>query len=302
MSETPKRPGVIDWALLILLVILWGSAYAGTHIGVEVLPPAVLVAARLWVGAIVLGLGCVAMRAPLPRLSDGRTWGVLTLIGATGTLFPFLLISFAQRTVPSALAAIYIAAAPLTVAILCHFLVASERLNLKRAVGVAVGFGGVCLLFAPALLDHGVAAAPLLPQMLLLLAAVLYGSTSVMVRLVNPSLHPVAMSCGFVLVAALLSVPLAVHAWPDAGIVLETRHILAVLGLGVLSTGVANLVYVLTIRRVGPVFMSNVGNLAPFWSILVGAVAFQEALPATTFAALAILLFGVWLVQRQGAR
>ncbi|MFN5271400.1 MAG: EamA family transporter, partial [Hyphomonadaceae bacterium] len=74
------------------------------------------------------------------------------------------------------------------------------------------------------------------------------------------------------------------------------------LGLGVLSTGVANLVYVLTIRRVGPVFMSNVGNLAPFWSILVGALAFGEALPATTFAALAILLFGVWLVQRQGAR
>jgi drug/metabolite transporter (DMT)-like permease len=82
----------------------------------------------------------------------------------------------------------------------------------------------------------------------------------------------------------------------------EARHVFAILGLGVLSTGVANLVYVLTIRRVGPVFMSNVGNLAPFWSILVGALAFGEALPATTFAALAILLFGVWLVQRQGAR
>lgn len=287
---------------MAILVILWGSAYAGTHIGVEVLPPSVLVACRLCIGAFVLGLGCIGMRARLPRLDDYKTWGVLTLIGATGTLLPFLLISIAQKTVPSALAAIYIAAAPLTVAILCHFLVPSERLNLKRAVGVGVGFLGVCLLFAPALSDHGIGATPVVSQLLLLVAAVLYGSTSVMVRMVNPNLNPVAMSCGFVLVAAILSLPLAIHDWPAGGIHLEARHILAILGLGILSTGIANLVYVLTIRRVGPVFMSNVGNLAPFWSILVGALAFGEALPATTFAALAILLFGVWLVQRQGAR
>ena len=301
-QTAPRSPGLLDWTLLAILVILWGSAYAMTHIGVEALPPAVLVAARLWVGAIVLGLGAIATSARLPAISDLRTWGVLAVIGATGTLLPFLLISFAQKAVPSALAAIYIAAAPLTVAILCHFLVPSERLSAKRALGVGVGFCGVVLLFLPALNDHSAGAAPLFPQLLLLVAAFLYGATSVMVRLVNPSLHPIAMSCGFVLVAALLSTPFALASWPQGGLHLESRHVLAVLFLGVLSTGVANLVYVLTIRRVGPVFMSNVGNLAPFWSILVGALAFGEALPATTLAALAILLFGVWLVQRQGAR
>jgi drug/metabolite transporter (DMT)-like permease len=292
---------LLDWAFLGMLVIIWGSAYAMTHIGVEALPAPVLVTARLAIGAVVLGIGTLVFRAPLPRITDIKTWGALCVIGATGTLFPFLLITTAQKTVPSALAAIYIAAAPLAVALLCHFFVPSERLNLKKAIGVGVGFGGVCLLFAPAIMDHGIGATPFASQALLLLAAFLYGSTSVMLRLVNTKLHPVAMSFGFVTLATIFSLPTAVMAWPTDGVNLEARHVMAVLVLGAVCTGAANLLYVITIRRVGPVFMSNVGNLAPFWSILVGALAFGEALPATTFAALAILLFGVWLVQRQGA-
>jgi drug/metabolite transporter (DMT)-like permease len=296
---TPQ-PNFLDWGLLAILVILWGSAYAMTHIGVEVLPPALLVTARLTIGAIVLGIAVISQRASLPALTDTKTWGALAIIGATGTLLPFLLISTAQKTVPSALAAIYIAAAPLAVAILCHFLVPSEKLNTKRAFGVAVGFGGVCLLFAPALMTTGVGATPIASQALLLMAAFLYGSTSVMVRLVNPKLHPVAMSFCFVALAAIFSIPFSIAAWPKTAIVMELRHMLAILALGIFATGLANMLYVMAIRRVGAVFMSNVGNLAPFWSIALGAMAFGEALPATTFLALAILLAGVWLVQRQG--
>jgi drug/metabolite transporter (DMT)-like permease len=273
-----------------------------THIGVEVLPPALLVSARLTIGSIVLGIGAIAFKAKLPPLSDRKTWIALALIGATGTLLPFLLISTAQKTVPSALAAIYIAAAPLIVAILCHFLVAGEKLNAKRAIGIGIGFGGVCLLFAPTLMDHSIGAASVTSQALLLIAAFLYGATTVMVRLVNPNLHPIAMSFGFVTLAAIFSIPFSIAAWPPEGVNLDTRHLLAVLGLGAFSTGLANMLYVVSIRSVGPVFMSNVGNLAPFWSICVGAIAFGEALPATTFLALAILLAGVWLVQRQGTK
>lgn len=294
-------PSFVDWAQLAALVILWGSAYAMTHIGVEVLPPAVLVTARLTIGALVLGIAAIAFKVTLPPLNDFRTWAVLGLIGMMGTLAPFLLISIAQKVVPSALAAIYIAAAPLVVALLCHFLVPSDRLTMARAIGIAVGFGGVCLLFAPALMDDSATAAPIGAQALLLVAAILYGATSVTVRLANPATHPIAMSFGFLAFAAIVSVPLSIAAWPNEGVVLETRHIFAVLGLGIASTGLANLLYVLSIRRVGPVFMSNVGNLAPFWSILVGSIAFGEALPATAFAALAVILLGVWLVQRRVA-
>jgi drug/metabolite transporter (DMT)-like permease len=294
-----KSPALLDWGLLVALVLLWGSAYAMTHIGVEVLPPAVLVCARLTIGAVVLGIAALIFKVQIPPLKDTKTWAALAVIGVMGTLGPFLLISIAQKSVPSALAAIYIAAAPLVVALLCHVFVEGDRLTWSRAIGIGVGFAGVCLLFAPALMDHSLNAAPLGAQGLLLIAAFLYGATSVTVKLANPNTHPIAMSFGFVAFAAMASLPLAAAAWPPTGLVLEGRHIWAVLGLGVASTGIANLLYVMSIRRVGPVFMSNVGNLAPFWSIILGSLAFAEALPPTTFAALAIILAGVWLVQRR---
>jgi drug/metabolite transporter (DMT)-like permease len=297
-SPLSTKPRALDWALLAVLVVLWGSAYAMVHIGVEVLPPAILVSARLAIGALVLGLGTWAIKARLPAWTDVRAWGALAVIGIIGTMLPFLLISTAQKTVPSALAAIYIAAAPLVVSVLCHFLVPGERMTSRRAVGILIGFGGVCLLFGPSLLDHSIGAAPLWSQVLLLVAAGLYGATSVLVRLASPNLHPVAMAFGFITLSAVFSLPMSIAAWPEGGVHLEGRHIAAILALGALATGIANLLYVHTIRRIGPIFMSNVGNLAPFWSIMLGALAFGEALPATTFLALVVLLLGVWLVQR----
>lgn len=288
-----------DYANLALLIILWGSAYGMTHVGVEAVPPAVLVSARLTIGALVLGIGVLVLRAPVPPLRETKTWGVLALIGACGTLLPFLLISIAQKNVPSALAAVYIAAAPLTVAVLCHMFVPGERLNLRRGLGLVVGFGGVCLLFAPALLAQGTGGASLPDQTLLVVAAFLYGSTSVIVRLAGPATHPIVMAFGYVGLAALMSLPLAAASWPPEGLHVEGRHIAAMLGLGIGATGIANLAYVQAIRRVGPVFMSNVGNLAPFWSILIGAVFLGEALPPTLYAALAVILIGVWMVQRR---
>jgi drug/metabolite transporter (DMT)-like permease len=298
-SQAPPKPVLFDWILLAVLVIIWGSAYGMTHIGVEVLPASLLVSARLFIGAIVLGAAVLAMRVTLPKLSDLKSWAELAVIGVMGTLMPFLMISHAQKTVPSALAAIYIAAAPLVVAILCHFFIPSERLSIKRALGVLVGFAGVCLLFAPAILGSDLRIGSLASHGLLLVAAFLYGATSFLVRVVNPQLHPVGMSFCFVAIASVLSVPLVIINWPQEAIHLEARHVAAILGLGILATGLANMLYVVSIRRVGPVFLSNVGNLAPFWSIFVGAMAFNEALPVTTFAALAILLGGVWLVQRR---
>jgi drug/metabolite transporter (DMT)-like permease len=302
-NETLSKPKPLDWALLTVLVILWGSAYALTFIGVEVFPPAVLVGLRLLVGAVVLGLGVVGFKARLPTFKDHRTWAMLALIGACGTLLPFLLISQAQQHVPSALAAIYIAAAPLTVAVLSHLFIPAERLDMRRTIGVLVGFVGVCVLFAPALLNKAIGAAPIFDQGLLLVAAILYGTTSFLVRITSPNVHPVVMAFCYVSLAALMAVPLMMWAWPEGGFVgdraIELRHVMAVLGLGVGATGLANLVYVLTIRRVGPVFMSNVGNLAPFWSLAIGVLFLSESLPPTALVALLLLLIGVWLSQRR---
>lgn len=299
--SNPARPGARDWVYLATLVVVWGSAYGMTKIALGAIGPATLVSIRLWIGAAFLGAICLVSGARLPSLNDFRSWVALLAVAATGTLFPFTLISTAQQAVPSALAAIYVAAAPLCVAVLAHVLVAGERLTLPRIAGVVTGFAGVAVLFVPGLLAHDAGdGLPLLPQLMLLGAAVCYAVSGILVRISGLSVQPLALAFGFCACAALMSVPVAIlsgEGWP-AGV--AAGPVWAVAGLGVFSTGVGALVYVLAIRGVGAVFTSNVGNLAPFWSLLVGAVLLGEHLPATAFVGLVMILAGIIFVQMAG--
>lgn len=295
-------PSLKDWLGLAVLVIAWGSAYGMTSIALADFDPATLVAVRLWIGAALLGVACLVTGAQLPPLSNAKAWGALVLIAATGTLFPFTLISTAQQSVPSALAAIYPAAAPLCVAVMAHFLVPGEGLSWRRAIGILIGFGGVAALFLPGLIGEADGAglqAPLLPQMLLLAGALCYATSTIMVRLLGLSMNPIAMSFGFCACSALMSVPAGLIAGAALPESLSPASGLAALGLGLLSTGIGALVYVQCIQRVGPVFMSNVGNLAPFWSLMVGLTFLNESLPPTAFIGLGLILAGIWFVQHR---
>lgn len=293
------RPVLLDYALIGLLIVVWGSAYAMTSVALQGFAPMVLVAFRLVVGAAVLGIVCALLRAPLPALRNWRAWGALALVGVAGTLAPFGLISHAQERVPSALAAVYIAAAPIVVAILAHFAVPGEKLDLRRALGVVLGFGGIVVLFAPALLGGGSGGAGLGDQLMLLAAACCYATASILVRLVQPDLHPIAMSFGFVLISAVLGIPFAIAEWPAAGMAPTTVQIACAIGLALGSTALGNVLYVVVVRRVGPVFLANAGNLMPFWSLLLGAGLLGEAVPPTLVAGLAVILVGIWMVRKR---
>jgi drug/metabolite transporter (DMT)-like permease len=269
-----------------------------TSVALRDFHPALLVSLRLLIGAALLGGLCAATGVRLPAFSDRRSWIALVVIAATGTLFPFSLISTAQQALPSALAAIYVAASPLCVAVLANVLVPGERLTWRRALGVMFGFVGVAALFVPGLLGSDLSGVlPVVPQLMVLAAAISYATSGILVRLSGLSIAPLALSFGFCTCAAVMSVPLALATgatWPS---VISVPSSFAVLGLGVFSTGVGAWVYVLSIRNVGAVMTSNVGNLAPFWSLLVGTAFLSERLPATAFVALLMILAGIGLVQ-----
>jgi drug/metabolite transporter (DMT)-like permease len=298
---TIPKPRLLDYGLIGLLIIVWGSAYAMTAVALQGFAPMVLVEFRLVVGALVLGLVCAALRARLPALGNWRAWGALALVGVAGTLAPFGLISHAQERVPSALAAVYIAAAPIVVAILAHFAVPGEKLDPRRALGVVLGFGGIVVLFAPALLGGASSGAGLGDQLMLLMAACCYATASILVRLVQPNLHPIAMSFGFVLISAVLGIPFAVAEWPPGGISPNAVQLACAIGLALGSTALGNVLYVVVVRRVGPVFLANAGNLMPFWSLLLGAGLLGEAVPPTLVAGLTVILAGIWLVRKKTA-
>jgi drug/metabolite transporter (DMT)-like permease len=279
-----------DWMVLVLLVVVWGSAFAVMKIAVEHISPLWNTAARLWIAVATLGVVRAASRQPLPSLSD-RAWLFYAANGLVGMAVPFALFATAATTLPSAVNAICNGASPIFTAGLAHLLLADGKLTRRKAAGVALGFVGLLALVAPRM-SHG------LNIETLALAAALGGAALYAVsNIITKSSPPVPSSVGAFMFCAWGAVFATLNAavlgpaptWPPMS------SLLAVTALGVFPTGLATVGYVFLIQRRGPLFTSMSIYLAPIWATAIGVLLMHERPSWTAFAALALILSGVAL-------
>ncbi len=290
-----ERRDSLDWALFAALSCVWTSAYALTRIAVQDIPPGVIIPVRMTIGAIVLLGVMAAMGQKLPALGDVRRWRAIVLMGLLGMTGPFYLIAIAQQTVDSSLAALYTAATPIFVAIGAHFAFRDDRMTAQRATGVAVGFVGVAVLFAPEVArNFGAAGAG--AQVLLVIAVAGYAASALVAR-AAPPMPRISFAAGFVTVGAILAWPLLLGR--DLGAIeAGSDTILAVLALGLGPSALASLLYMALIQRTSATFLSLTGYAIPILSALLGYLAFGETQSWNAIAAFFLILAGVWLAQR----
>src|SRR5919112_4117248 len=110
------RPTRTDWLLLLALGIMWGTSYAFIKLGVQTLPTFTLIATRLAIGLALLVSVVLIAREPLPR--EPRIYGHLVVMSVVNIVLPFALITTAEKSVDSNLAAIINGTVPLGVIVL----------------------------------------------------------------------------------------------------------------------------------------------------------------------------------------
>src|SRR5262249_21528402 len=143
------RPTRSDLLLLGVFGIMWGTSYAFIKLGVATLPTFTLIATRLAIGLTLLVTVVVVTRTTLPR--DRRSYAHLFVMPLIIIVIPFTLITSAERSVDSAIAAILNGAVPLIVIVLAALVFHDEPITLNRLVGVLVGYVGVIVLVLPGL-------------------------------------------------------------------------------------------------------------------------------------------------------
>src|ERR1051325_6982933 len=108
------RGSRIDWLIFLALGFFWGSSYLFIKIGVDAgLQPFTLIMFRLLIGFILLATVVAGAGGPPPR--DPRMCVHLAVMGTITIAIPFALITFAEQTVDSSLAAVINGAVPLFV-------------------------------------------------------------------------------------------------------------------------------------------------------------------------------------------
>ena len=297
-SRTP-----LDWVLFSTLSLLWASAYAFKRMAVSKDVPAAgfpayeIIPTRVTIGAIILLTVTQFSNQKWPPLSDWRKYATMAVLGVIGTALPFFVITRAQETVDSSLAALYVAAAPLFVAVLAHFVFDDDKITPAKGVGLVIGFAGVALLFGrDAIAAFG--SASVVAQLLLLFGTSFYAVATITARY-GRDIPPVIFASGFVSIAAFVSWPMLL--FTDLSALTPSKEaIIGIVGLGIAPTAAASILYMILIARTSATFLSLTGYTIPGISIIVGYIAFGEVRHWSAFAAFALILSGVWLAQRGG--
>ena len=272
---------------LVLLAMLWGTAYLFMRAAVPAFGPAPLVGLRVGIATLVL-LPVLALRGGLGELRKHRR--ALLVLGSLYTALPFLLLAIASQWITAGFAAILNATSPLFAAIIGHLWLA-ERIGRLRAAGLVVGFAGVVVLvWGKASFAAGGAGLAIVS---VLGASTLWGFGANYTRSRLAGANSVALATGSLLVASFVMAPFVVASWPAQPP--GARAWAEMLFLGVGSSGIGFLMYFRLLEHVGAVRAMSVTFLNPVFAMLSGAVYLGESVTLQMLAGCAVILAGTAL-------
>jgi drug/metabolite transporter (DMT)-like permease len=281
-----------DLGALLSLGALWGASFLFIRVAVPALGPFALMELRVGIAAAVLTLGA-ALVGRVPKLR--ARWKQFLFIGTLNAAIPFSLIAASEIHLTASLAAILNSTTVLFTAAVAAVW-ADETMTVRKMVGVVLGIFGVVVLVGwdPIALSGAV----LLSVGAMLAASLSYGLGAVYIKRTFKGLPPVAMAIGQLTAATTVLLPLAVVSLPGERPTAAVT--LSVLGLALLSTAVAYILYFRLIENVGPTSTVTVTLLVPVFGLLFGVVLLQEPLGLGTLVGLGIILSSVVLVTGVG--
>jgi drug/metabolite transporter (DMT)-like permease len=277
---------------------MWGSSYLFIKLAVDSFGTFTLITLRLLIGAAFLWLVLLASRTPLPR--DRRAYAHLIVMGIINITIPFTLITWAEQSVDSALAAILNSTVPLLVIVIAPLFLPDEPIRLNGLVGLAIGFIGVVLIVSPGLAG---AAGTITGQLALLGSSLSYAVGNVYARRNVRGLPPMIPAVLQVTVALIIVGVLALaleRPWETARPDLEGWF--SIVWLGIFGSGLAYLAYFRLLSRWGATRTSMVAYMLPVVGIVLGFLVRREPIDASLIAGTALVIAGVALVNGRWGR
>jgi drug/metabolite transporter (DMT)-like permease len=282
---------LLDWSLLLALSLLWGGSYFFVGVAVKALPPFTIVLLRVVIATIALHVVLQLTHTKIPW--DGRTWAAFFGMGLLNNAIPFSLIVWGQTQIASGLASILNATTPLFTVLVAHVLTADERLSKGRLAGILLGLAGVVVLIDPEALSG--LGKDVLAQIAVLGAALSYGFAVIFGRrFKRMSVPPLATAAGQVTASSVMLLPVALLVDTPWRLALPGLSVWgAVLGLALLSTALAYVVFFRILASTGAVNLSLVTFLIPVSAILLGSLFLGERLHLMDFLGMALIGLGL---------
>ena len=281
-----------DLSLLILLSVIWGSAFFNIKIATYSYDPITLALVRVIFASVPLFVLCKFKNIKIEAF--GSNWKWYALIGLCNIAIPFVLIAIGTAKINSYLAAILMSTTPLSGSILAHFFTKNEKLSYLKSLGVLIGFSGIILLFFDRVIVNS-------DNYFYVLITIL-GSTFYCVgglltlKLKNKINENVTTSTTFWAVIILLPFSFLLETPWNSNPTFEST--LSLLYLGVVATGLAWLIRFRILTVNGLVFQTQVAYLIPIFGVFFGYFIMDEVITWRVLISLSIIILGIYIVKK----
>ncbi|WP_449254902.1 DMT family transporter [Bosea sp. (in: a-proteobacteria)] len=291
ISTPTLRMGPLEWLLLIVLSILWGGSFFFNKLTVAEWPPFAVVQVRVGLAALALLL---VVRIAGQSMAVGRElWLAFFGMGLLNNLIPFSLFLWGQQQIASGLASILNATTPIFAVLVMHCFGNEKATGLKLG-GVLAGLAGVAVLMGPDAI--GGLGSNLAAQLACILAAVSYAFSGLLGRRFR-GVSPLVAATGQLSASTLMMFPIVFVMHPPWTLPVPSHQaVLALVGLALISTALAYLLFFRIMRTAGPSNVMLVTFLIPVSAILLGSGLLGEALLPRHFVGMAAIFVGLALI------
>jgi drug/metabolite transporter (DMT)-like permease len=300
-----ERMNALTWGLLFLLGLVWGGSFFFARIAVHHVPPFTLVLLRLSLAALALHI-YLAGRFGIYQVLRSH-WPQFLLLGLINNAVPHTLIFLGQTQMGAGLASILNASTPIWTVLIGNQLTTDERLTSAKLAGCLAGLAGTAVLLAPSVTNS--ASVPFWALLLPILAAISYGFAAIYAKRFK-GIAPPVVAAGQLTGSSLIMLPAALavdQPWTLAAP--PATAIAAILGLALLSTAFAYILYFRIMALAGATNTSLVTLLVPPSALLLGFLFLGERLGFTEIAGMMLIALGLLILDgriyawiRRGAR
>jgi drug/metabolite transporter (DMT)-like permease len=279
-----RRVDVID---LLLLAAIWGSSFLFIRLSVSDFGPIALSGMR----TLIAGVTLLPILFLSKKIAVIRTyWRSIIIVGLFNSALPFIFFNFATMTLPAGTMSIINALTPLWGAAIAWVWL-KDKLPPLRMLGLMVGFAGILVLVWDKLSFNDTAS--IYAVIAGVAAPIFYGIAASYTKKYLMDADPIATAAGSLVAAGLMLLPFTLYTWPSTPI--SGGAWAALLGLGLLCTAVAYVLYYRLLIRVGPPRAMTVTFLIPVFGVFWGWLFLGESITLRIVMGGGVILLGTAL-------
>lgn len=292
-----REAKVVEYLLLGVLALLWGSSYLFIKVAVAEIPPITLIALRVSGAALFLFMVLMLRGRRLPR--DARTWAMLGIQAFLSSIGAWTILAWGEQFVGSGLASVLNSTSPIFVFLFTALITRHESVGPRKLAGSVIGLAGVVLIVGVgALSGLGNAVAG---QVACLVGAMLYAGAAIYGKKFA-GVGALDTALGTMIWATVVLVPLAFALEDPLALRPPLDAVVATAALSVFCTGTALLIYFRLVQTLGSLGVASQSYLRAGVGVLLGVMLLGETPTLPVFIGLLAAIGGVALINAPSKR